>query len=233
MFKRKQTKQAMARKLIVRESPKSIYAEQYRAIRTSINFSMPDKDIKTIVVTSPKSGEGKSTISANLAGVFSQEGKNILLVDADMRKPTVHYTFNLMNSYGLSEVLSGQYELRDAIQDTYIEGLYVLPSGSIPPNPAELLNSKRMNQLLFELKAQFDFIFFDTPPILSVTDSQILANKCDATILVINSRQTPKELASKSKSILQHSKSNIIGVILNNYILKKNDDYYSLHGYIE
>ncbi len=231
MFKRKRLKQPMARKLIVKESPTSINAEQYRTIRTNINFSMPDQAVKTILITSARQGEGKSTIAANLAGVFSQEGKKIILVDADMRKPTAHYTFNLTNGEGLSDVLSSKSELEDAIQPTDIEGLYVLPSGSVPLNPAELLDSDRMNQLLVELQEQFDLVIFDTPPILSVSDSQILSNKCDATILVINSRTTPKESAIKAKNILEHSKANLIGVILNNYILKRDEFYYQYHGY--
>lgn len=222
----------MARKLIVKEKPKSIHAEQYRTIRTNINFSMPDIDLKTILITSARPSEGKSTIAANLASVFSQDGKRVILVDADMRKPTVHYTFELSNRYGLSGVLSRQYELEYAIHQTAIEGLFVLPSGAIPPNPVELLNSNQMNRLLVELKARFDLIIFDAPPILSVTDSQILSNKCDATILVIDSRTTPKESAIKAKSILEHSKANIIGVILNNYILKKDDYYSQFHDYI-
>ncbi|WP_404427705.1 CpsD/CapB family tyrosine-protein kinase [Ureibacillus chungkukjangi] len=226
MFKHKRKKHSLARKLIFKENPKSIISEQYRTIRTNINFSMPDRDFKTILVTSAGPGEGKSTSSANLAGIYAQEGKRIILVDADMRKPTTHYTFKLTNSYGLSGVLTRQCELNDAIQKTDIEGLFVLPSGAIPPNPAELLDSNRMNQLISELQEQFDLIIFDTPPVLSVTDSQILSNKCDATILVINSGFTPKETAVKAKETLIQSKANVIGVILNNFILEKDHYYY-------
>lgn len=226
MFKKKRKKHSVARRLIFKENPKSIIAEQFRTIRTNINFSMPDRNFKTILVTSAGPGEGKSTTSANIVGVYAQEGKRMLLVDADMRKPTIHYTFKLANSKGLSGVLTRQYALNDAIQKTDIEGLYVLPSGAIPPNPAELLGTKRMNQLLIDLQDQFDLIVFDTPPILSVTDSQILSNKCDATILVVNSRQTAKETAAKARDILAQSKANLIGVILNNFVLEKNHYYY-------
>ena len=216
----------MARKLIVQDNPKSIIAEQYRTIRTNINFSMPDKDFKTILVTSAGPGEGKSTTSSNIAGVYAQKGKKILLIDADMRKPTAHYTFKLSNSFGLSGVLTRQCEILDAIRKTDIEGLYVLPSGPIPPNPAELLDSNQMTFMLEELHKLFDIIIFDTPPVLSVTDSQIMANKCDATILVINSRHTPKETAVKAKEILTHAKANLIGAVLNNFILDKDHYYY-------
>ena len=161
----------------------------------------------------------------NLYYIVEKE-KRIILVDADMRKPTTHYTSILTNSFGLSGVLTRQCELKEAIQKTDIEGLFVLPSGAIPPNPAELLDSNGMNQLIEELQDQFDLIIFDTPPILSVTDSPILSNKCDATILVVNSRHTPKETAVKAKETLVQSKANIIGVILNNFILEKNHYYY-------
>lgn len=216
----------MARKVIVKENPKSVIAEQYRTIRTNINFSMPDRDFKTILVTSAGPSEGKSTTAANIAGVSSGEGKRIVLVDADMRKPTAHHTFRVSNFDGLSGVLTRQCELTDAIQQTDIQGLYVLPSGAIPPNPAELLDSQRMNQLLEMLEAQFDLIIFDTPPILTVADSQILSNKCDATILVINSGKTEKETAIKAKEILTLAKANIIGIVLNNLTLEKDHYFY-------
>lgn len=216
----------MARKLIVKENPKSIISEQYRTVRTNINFSMPDKDFKTILFTSGGPGEGKSTTASNIAAVFSQEGKKVLLVDADMRKPTVHHTFNLTNKFGLSSILTRQCTLDKAVQSTNIEGLYVLPSGAIPPNPAELLGSNQMTQLFEEASAKFDLILFDAPPILSVTDSQILSNKCDATIFVINAGQAQKEATEKAKEILELSKANIIGVILNNVNLDKDQYYY-------
>ncbi|RND01786.1 polysaccharide biosynthesis tyrosine autokinase [Lysinibacillus halotolerans] len=226
MFRKKRRRNTMARKVIVKENPKSVIAEQYRTIRTNINFSMPDSDFKTILVTSAGPSEGKSTTAANIAGVFSGEDKRIILVDADMRKPTSHHTFKVSNIYGLSGVLTRQCELSDAIQQTDIQGLYVLPSGAIPPNPAELLDSNRMNQLLETLKSQFDLIIFDTPPILTVTDSQILSNKCDATILVINSGKTEKEMAVKAKEMLTLSKANMIGVVLNNFTIEKNHYFY-------
>ena len=223
----------MGKTLIVQNNPKSIISEQYRTIRSNINFSMVDEQFKTIMITSSLPGEGKSTTSANVATVFTQAGKQVLIIDADMRKPTVHYTFKLKNAYGLSDVLTRQCELEQAIQSTEITGLSVLSSGPIPPNPAELLQSNQMSQLLEELKGKFDLIIFDTPPVMAVTDSQILANKCDATILVVNCGVTKKEIAVKAKEQLANSKGNIIGVVLNNYKLDKDHYYYQYYGAVE
>lgn len=231
MFKKKQkARLSMARKLIVDTDPKSYISEQYRSIRTNIKFSMPDQEIKTLLITSAGPSEGKSTTAANIAGVFSQEGKKVLLIDADMRKPTTHYTFHLRNAFGLSSVLARQCEIGEAIQQTNIEGLSVLPGGSIPPNPAELLASNQMDLIVQKLLNDFDLIIFDAPPILSVTDAQIISNKCDGTILVVNSGQTDKEEAAKAKEMLGKSKANIIGVVMNNYELEKDSHYYQYYG---
>ncbi|KGR76403.1 CpsD/CapB family tyrosine-protein kinase [Ureibacillus manganicus] len=231
MFKKKnKIGNAMARKLIVQAAPKSYISEQYRSIRTNIKFSMPDQDLKTLLVTSSGPSEGKSTTSANIAGVFSQEGKRVLLIDADMRKPTAHYTFKLRNSHGLSNLLTKQCEIHEAIQQTNVEGLWVLPSGVIPPNPAELLASNQMEFVLEQLKQDFDLIILDAPPILSVTDAQIISHKSDATILVVNSGATGKEEVAKAKDILDKSKANVIGVVMNNFALQKDHYYYQYYG---
>ena len=142
----------LARKLVTNINPKSIVSEQYRTIRTNINFSMPDKELKTLLFTSAYTGEGKSTSAANVAIVFAQEGKKVLLVDADMRKPTMHYTFHTTNSPGLSNLLTRQWNLDDVLKDSGVEGLQLITCGQIPPNPAELLGSKSMDALLDKLK---------------------------------------------------------------------------------
>lgn len=230
MFKKKNKKSSsMARKIVVATHPKSINAEQYRTIRTNINFSMPDQ-LRTLLVTSASPGEGKSTTASNIATVFSQEGKKVLLVDADMRKPTSHYTFKVRNAHGLSSVLTKQCEVKDAVQSSEIENLYILPSGPIPPNPAELLGSKNMEALTSQLLEQFDLIVFDTPPILSVADAQIVSNKVDSTVLVINTGKSEKESAVKAKELLDAAKANTIGVILNNFNIEKNHYYYHYYG---
>ncbi|WP_186667735.1 CpsD/CapB family tyrosine-protein kinase [Sporosarcina sp. BP05] len=231
MFKKKKKiVQAVARKLVTHVNPKSIVSEQFRTIRTNINFSMPDKDIKTLLFTSSTPGEGKSTSASNVAVVFAQEGKKVLLIDADMRKPTMHYTFHTTNSTGLSNLLTRKLELQDVVIKTEIEGLHLVTCGPIPPNPAELLASKTMDALIEELIAGYDIVIFDAPPILSVTDAQILSNKCDGTILVLSSGSTEKASVVKAKEALVSSKANILGTLLNNFVLEKDHYYYQYYG---
>ena len=230
MKKKKPNMKTMARKLISLSNSKTIVSEQFRTIRTNLNFSMPDKELKTLLITSSSPGEGKSTISSNIAVVFAQEGKKVLLIDADMRKPTVHYTFDLKNTFGLSSVLTRQIELEQACNKTAVEGLFVLTSGPIPPNPSELLASKHMDQIMITLTEQFDIVIFDTPPVLSVTDAQIMSNKCDGTVLVVNSGVAEKAMVLKAKESLRASKGNLIGVILNNYKLERDHYYYQYYG---
>lgn len=179
------------------------------------------------MVTSAGPGDGKSTTTANLAVVFAQQGKRVLLVDADLRKPTVHYIFNLTNTFGLTSVLSKQASLENAINKTDIENLFVLTSGPIPPNPAELLGSKAMEQFFDDaLNKVFDLILFDTPPLLAVTDAQILSNKCDGTVLVVSSGKTEKEQVIKAKELLDAAQSRLLGVVLNNKKIENNSYYY-------
>lgn len=231
MFKnKKKPVQAIARKLVTKVNPKSVVSEQFRTVRTNINFSMPDKELKTLLFTSSAPGEGKSTSAANVAIVFAQDGKKVLLIDADMRKPTMHYTFHTTNSTGLSNLLTRKWELKDVVVETEIEGLHLVTCGPIPPNPAELLGSKTMDTLMEELIADYDIVIFDAPPILSVTDAQILSNKCDGTILVLNSGSTEKASVVKAKEALVSSKANILGTLLNNFTLEKDHYYYQYYG---
>jgi len=231
MFKKKKKPvQTVARKLVTNVNPKSIISEQFRTVRTNINFSMPDQDLKTLLFTSSTPGEGKSTCAANVAIVFAQEGKKVLLIDADMRKPTVHYTFHITNSTGLSNLLTRKWELQDVVNETEVEGLHLVTCGPIPPNPAELLGSKTMDALIEELKTHYDIIIFDAPPLLSVADAQILSNKCEGTILVLNSGMTEKANALKAKEALVSSKANILGTMLNNFVMEKDHYYYQYYG---
>ncbi|MFJ7679191.1 CpsD/CapB family tyrosine-protein kinase [Peribacillus sp. NPDC097198] len=228
--KDKKKKLDSKRKLIAKLNPQSPISEQFRTIRTNIHFSGVDQEIRSIMVTSPAPGEGKSTTAANLAVVFAQQGKRVLLVDADLRKPTVHYTFNLPNTFGLTNVLTKRMELHEAVIETDEENLYVLSSGPIPPNPAELLGSKSMTELFDEFYQSFDVIVMDTPPVLAVTDAQILANSCDGSILVLSSGKTETEQALKAKELLNSSSCNLLGVVLNNKKMKKNSQYYYYYG---
>ncbi|WP_144631394.1 CpsD/CapB family tyrosine-protein kinase [Priestia megaterium] len=216
----------LKRRLLAHNSPKDPVAEQYRTIRTNIQFSNVDQDIKTIVLTSSGAEEGKSTTSANLATVYAQQGLKVLLIDADLRKPTGHYTFRLENHIGLTNVLTRQSTLAQAVQESEIPHLSVLTSGPIPPNPSELLASAQMTELLKEMKKQFDMIIFDTPPILAVADAQILANQVDGTILVVSSGKTEKDAALKSKELLSNAKGKLLGVVLNNRKVEEGNYYY-------
>jgi capsular exopolysaccharide synthesis family protein len=217
------------RTIITMMDSKSPISEQFRTIRTNIQFSTIDDDIRTLMVTSSGPGEGKSTTVANLAVVFAQQGKRVLLIDADMRKPTVHYTFNQTNTFGLTSVLTKQMSLEKAISETAVKDLYVLTSGPIPPNPAELLGSKAMRQFFETALELFDLIIFDTPPVLAVTDAQILANKCDGTLLVVSSGNTEKDMLLKAKELLDAAQSKLLGVVLNNKKMT-NSNYYYYYG---
>lgn len=230
MARKQKILQQTARKLIAYTTPRSFVAEQFRTLRTNITFSSPDEDIRTMVITSAAPSEGKSTTSANLAVVYAQEGKKVLLIDGDMRKPTTHYTFHMGNTTGLSSVLTRQTTIEEAIRATAVERLDLLTCGPIPPNPAELLASKSMDALIRQLRDMYDLIIFDAPPILSVTDGQILANKCDGTILVVSSGNTEKEMAAKAKEAILASNSRIIGAVLNNFQLPKDNYYYQYYG---
>lgn len=216
----------LKRRLLAHNSPKDPVAEQYRTIRTNIQFSGADQDIKSLILTSSGTAEGKSTTASNLAAVYAQQGLKVLLIDADLRKPTVHYTFRLENHAGLTNVLTRQSTLGQSVQETEVRDLYVLTSGPIPPNPSELLASHQMEELLKEMKQQFDMVIFDTPPILAVADAQILANQVDASILVVSSGKTEKEAALKAKELLVHAKSKLLGAVLNNRKADSGNYYY-------
>lgn len=220
----------MARKLVTVSDTRSIISEQFRTIRTNITFSMPDQELKTILVTSSTPGEGKSTTAANLGVVFAQEGKRVLIIDGDLRKPTLHHTFKIFNEIGLSDILVRKASFNEAIQETFIVGLYVMTSGPISPNPAELLSSKMMDEILRDVKRDYDIIIVDSPPLLSVSDTQILSNKCDGTLLIVNSGVVEKEVVQKATAILAQSQAKVLGVVLNNYVSPSNKHYYDYYG---
>ncbi len=230
MWKTKKSNRLVKRKLEVRTNPHSITTEQYRTIRTNINFSMPGPDTQTILFTSASKEEGKSTTSSNMAIVFAEAGKRVLLIDADMRRPTLHHTFQKSNKVGLSNLLLKKGRLQDSIKESGVAGLDLLMCGQIPSNPAELLSSPVLDELLEEVKEKYDLIIFDSPPLLSVTDSKILANKCDATVLVVNTGKSEKESITKARDALVTAKAFIIGVVMNNYEISKDTYYYQGYG---
>lgn len=217
--------------LISKLRPKSVVAEQYRTIRTNIQFSMIDRDVKSIVMTSSGPWEGKSTTAANLASVFTDQGKRVLLVDADLRKPSVQRTFGLSNVEGLTTLLSTpEQELSEVIQPVTGTDIHVLTSGPIPPNPSELLNSNRMNVLMKRFEEIYDIIIYDMPPVTSVTDAQIMAAKADGVVFVIRHGVSQKASVMNAKELLEMVNANILGVVFNG-VEKKTDQFYYGYGY--
>ena len=201
--------------LITINNPKNPAAEAYRVIRTSVQFAQAGKELKTIAITSCTPNEGKSMTVANLAIVLTQAGKSVLLIDCDMRNPTVHKNFNLSNKVGLSSCISMGTAVADAVQETGIEGLDALTAGVIPPNPSELLGSEQMKNLLQRAKEQYDYVLIDTPPVMPVTDALIVSRFVDGMILVIASAEVKVEMAREVKSQLVNAGANILGVVLN------------------
>jgi len=219
-------KQQQKRPLVTAWNPKSMTSEAYRSLRTNLQYSMIDQKIHTMMVTSSGPGEGKSTTAANLAVTYAQSGQKVLLVDGDLRRPTVHYTFQLSNAWGLSHVLSQQSTWKKVVQRSEVEHLDIMTSGQIPPNPAEMLASKRLDALIDELKSTYEIIIFDSPPALALTDAQLLAAKCDGTLLVIESGRMKRDVVLKVKENLEHVKARILGVVLNNVKKNGKDQYY-------
>ncbi|MFC3039857.1 CpsD/CapB family tyrosine-protein kinase [Virgibacillus xinjiangensis] len=222
-------KNSKVRSLITKLSPRSPISEQYRTVRTNLEFSSVDHKLQSLLVTSAGPGEGKSMTTANLAVVYAQQGKRVLLIDADLRKPTVHYTFRLDNLKGLSNVLVGETSLQDAVGQSDVDNLDVMSCGPIPPNPSELLASNRMVRLLEEAKQAYDIVIFDTPPVLAVTDSQILATLVDGAVLVVRSKQTENDAALKAIDAISSVNAKVLGTVLNDRN-KKEANYYYYYG---
>lgn len=213
------------RTLITEIHPKSPVSEAYRKLRTNIDFSNVQGDTRSIVITSSRMAEGKSTTISNLAVAYAQASKNVLLVDADLRKPILHRIFGVSNRSGLTSVLSHQDTLQETIRSTPIDNLSLLTSGQVPPNPAEMLASKRMAELIEDMERRFDMVLFDTPPLLAVTDAQLVASRADGVILVVESGKVKKDMVLKAKQALEHAQARILGVVLNNVARSKKDSY--------
>ena len=213
--------------LITLLNPNSSISEQYRTVRTNLQFAVAgDQPLRSMAVVSSGPGEGKSTSSANLAVVFAQAGRRVLLVDADMRKAMVHKTFGLSNEVGLSNLVSGQQSASSVIQPSGVDNLSVMTAGPTPPNPAELLNSHRMNVVIEELYQMFDLIVFDLPPVMTVADGLIMASKTDGTVVVIREGVTRKDSIIEAKNRLIQAKARILGVIYNGVEQMNESSYY-------
>lgn len=231
MFKKKNSKEKNVRNkqgasLVTVTKPNDVITENFRSIRTNIQYSMIDKQFKTMMITSSAESEGKSTICVNLASVMADNNKKILVIDADMRRPTLKKTFNLNSSIGLTSILTNEeLDVLDSIQYSKESNLYLLSSGPIPPNPSELLASNKMRDLVEKLKDIFDYIIVDTPPVLAVTDAQIVADLVDGAIFVIREGVAEKQAVKKSIELLEITGVNIIGTIFNGADISKNKTY--------
>lgn len=214
---------------VTKKIPRSLSVEAYRSLRTSIKFSLIDKPIKTIVVTSSLAGEGKSTVVGNLAYSLSQDGARVLVIDCDLRKPSIHENFLLSNEKGLTDVLFGKSDLK-GVPKKIEDSLFLITAGTILPNSAEILGSKEMENLIKELKVNFDYIIIDTPPILPVSDTLLLASKADATLIVVKARKTKEKIVKESYEQLIEAKANVIGTVLNESDKSLDNKYYGNYG---
>jgi succinoglycan biosynthesis transport protein ExoP len=229
---RREAKSEQEIDLITHKSPRSRITEAYRSVRTSIIFSSPeDRPLKTILVTSTSPQEGKTTVSINLGIIFAHANERTLIVEGDLRKPRIARSFGMENNVGVSSYLTGNKELDQVIRSTFIPNLFIVPSGPKPPNPSELLISTKTNIFLEELQKKFDRIIIDSPPTFSVADSVILANKVDGVIDIIRSGFLNIDIILRGRQRLSEAKARILGVILNNVDVKREDSYYYYHYY--
>jgi capsular exopolysaccharide synthesis family protein len=215
--------------LIIHTSPTSLMAEAYRSLRTSLLLSAPNHPPKTILITSSLPSEGKTATVLNLAVSLTQSGRRTLLIDGDMRKPRLHSALQLGNVPGLSSFLTGAAKLQDVIHESAIPNLFAIPCGAIPPNPGELILSERFRQMIQAVTEYFDYIIVDSPPLSHVSDARILANSCEASILVIKAASTSRHGAVKAVDQLNESHADLVGIVLNDVDVRsrKSGDYYS------
>jgi non-specific protein-tyrosine kinase len=212
--------------LITLRDPRSPVSEAYRTLRTNIQFSSLDKPLHTLLVTSSAPDEGKSTTVANLAVIMAQAEQRVILVDCDLRRPGLHTIFGLSNEHGVTSLLLEQDEAPLPLQSTGIAGLSLLASGPLPPRPADLLGSRRMEILISRLQAEADIVLFDTPPATAVTDAAVLATRMDGVLLVLQAGKTRRDRAREARRLLEKVKANIVGVVLNNARQETDYAYY-------
>lgn len=211
------------------EKPQSNISEAYRTIRTGIEFSNLDKDLKIICITSSKKDEGKTTVLSNLGVSFAKIDKKVLLIDADLRNPSISKMFDTSNTQGLMDILLGKRNIQDCVKKTKQENLYILTGGTIPPNPAEVLSSKKMIEFIESIKDEYDYIFIDSPPVGVVSDASIISAYSDGVIFVVGANEVDSNLAKIAKERLDSVKANIVGVILNKFKTDTNSEYYNYY----
>jgi len=201
--------------IITHENPKSPIAEAYRTLRTNIQFSSLDKALRSIVVTSSGSGEGKSTVMSNLAITMAESGKKVILIDCDLRKPSIHKKMGITNAVGLTNILVQNVKKEDCMIKTTVNNLFIITSGPVPPNPAELLGTKKMQGFLEELKSEFDLVLIDAPPVLAVTDAQILSTLVDGVVFVASYGEAQKTAVADSKQLIDKVGGKVLGIVFN------------------
>ena len=208
-------------------------AEAYRILRTNIEFNRKSADANTISMVSGGPGEGKSTTLCNLAFTCAQGGYSVLIVDADLRRPTQHKIFEVNNSVGLTNYLTTNIALEDVIVQTSVENLSLMPSGILPSDAVGILNSQRMSDMIAELKTRYDIIFFDSPPILGVSDGAVLASEVDQSIIIVQHRRFPRAMLLRVKQAIHNVGGTVLGVVLNNVDLRHDPNYAYYTSYYE
>ncbi|MEI7534839.1 MAG: polysaccharide biosynthesis tyrosine autokinase [Verrucomicrobiae bacterium] len=215
------------------EGSESKHAEAYRVLRTNLLFSRKEETLNTIVIVSAGAGEGKSTTAINLATVFAQAGSRVLIVDSDLRRPTLHKLFKVTNNLGLTNYLLKQNTLAEIVQTTGVPNLDFMASGKLPNSSIGILGSTQMKQMISELKQRYDFIFFDSPPILGVSDASIIASEVDVVMQVIQYRRYPQPMTVRAKQMIEKVGGNFVGIILNNINMSQDEGYYYYSGYYQ
>jgi capsular exopolysaccharide synthesis family protein len=217
--------------LLIEEGAESPHAEAYRVLRTNLLFSRKDDKLNTVAVVSAGAGEGKSTTVFNLATVFAQNGSRVVVVDSDLRRPTLHKMMRVTNSLGLTNYLLKQNTLEEVVQTSKLPTLDFMASGKLPSSSLGVLSSARMKDLIAELKQRYDFVFFDSPPIMGVSDASILASEVDMTIQVIQYRRYPQPMNIRAKQMIEKVGGNLVGIVLNNINMSQDENYYYYSGY--
>ena len=217
--------------VLLDEGAESPHAEAYRVLRTNLLFSRKDDKLNTVCVVSAGAGEGKSTTVFNLAAVFAQSGQRTLVVDSDLRRPTLHKLLHVTNSLGLTNYLLKQNSLEEVIQTTSLPSLDFLASGKLPSSSLGILSSAQMRDLISELKQRYDFVFFDSPPIMGVSDASILASEVSMTVQVIQYRRYPQPMNIRAKQLIEKVGGNLVGIVLNNINMSQDESYYYYSGY--
>ncbi len=217
--------------LIAKEQPNSSFTESLRRIRSNLQFILRDTNQKVIMVTSSVSGEGKTFSATNLASILAINNKKVLLIGCDLRKPTLHRIFNIKNDNGLSSMIIGKKTLEECIMETSIQNLFLLPSGPVPPNPAELLETKEMQQLFVKLKKTYDYIILDTPPVALVSDSLSLAPFADLTLYVVRQNYSQKDVINIVNQMSAEERLPNIGLLINDIKPSRSMGYNYYYGY--